>query len=802
MTHHASSRPLQPTLQIETPSGPYPLYLGQDLLASAGALLEDICNCRRLLVVSDRNVAPLYLDTVTDSLRARGYRVTTHIIEPGEASKSHDVLLELYDTCARDGITRHDGLVALGGGVVGDLTGFAAATWLRGVRYIQMPTSLLAQVDASVGGKTGIDLRYGKNLVGAFKQPAAVIADVATLRTLPRRELSAGMAEVMKYALIRDPAMWCKLLEAETALPDEDIIRRSIEIKAEIVAEDEYDMGLRQILNFGHTYGHAAEQAQQYGEWRHGEAVGFGMLVALHISEQVLGTAPGIRRDLRKWLRTWKLPTETSLTPEQINQALGADKKSVGDAIDMILIRKVGESVIRRMPLPELHRLTPDVLPRVLDPGIGTSPTQGNVRVVTPGHLKGSVRPPWSKSQVHRLLIAAFLTGETQWEDLVWPELTEDQEARLSDDIRVTRRALHALQKGANGEERVTIDCRESGTSLRLLLSVTAALGIPAMLQGTRRLGERPLAALADQLRTHGMQVDEPAADRGRHLPLYLDGQQTAGAYELPGHVSSQYISGLLFALPLLDGDSVITLTTPLASAPYVDLTLDVLKRFGIRCDVGEDEAGRTIYRIPGGQSYRRPDTVQAPEADYSQAAFWLVANFLGSDLAVEGLDPSSRQGDREVVDILRRFEARRAASENGEDTVVDATMIPDIVPVLSLAAAVTPGTVTFTGASRLRGKESDRLEATLMILRAIGAEAAYGTEDTLVIPDVLERFETRREARYSSLNDHRIAMTLAIAAAHSTDGLTITEADAVSKSYPDFFETLDRLQAYEEVPS
>ena len=824
-------------LRVQTDSGSYPIYLGAGLLTHTGELLmgkspgdtltgkspwDDSLPTSpgdhpiegspwaRLLIVTDTNVKPLYLDTVQNSLEEAGFTVSVFTVPAGEASKDPDTLLRLYTACSEAGISRRDALVALGGGVVGDLTGFAAATWLRGVDYIQIPTTLLAQVDSSVGGKTGIDLPQGKNLAGAFKQPAAVIADTDTLETLPARELSAGMAEVIKYALIRDPELWELLRSEEPRTPDADLIARCIRIKAAIVEADEFDHGIRQILNFGHTYGHAIEKVQGYKEWRHGEAVACGMVLALKLSERLADTSPVIRAELEQLLKAWDLPVNTALTPEELNEALRSDKKVSDGYVEEILLTAVGETLIERIPLDELDALTAQVVSfTAAEAGAAKDPKV--LRFVAPGELRGSVRPPWSKSQLHRLLIAAFLTGTEDWEQLVWPDLTDDQEARLSDDIQYTRQALHNMQDWlqaavaaeafSESEEKVElppaqIQCGESGTTLRLLLPIAASLGIDAVFSGLGRLPERPLAELADQLTAHGVTIEYLNELEGHHLPLRISGQLTAGEYELPGHISSQYISGLLFALPALKGPSVIRLTTPLASESYVELTREVCEAYGVRYELSRSETDCEIYDVPGDLEFIAPETIIPPEADYSQAAFWLVAQDLGSEIDVAGLNPESSQGDRGILEILDKFRKRREdPAAAAEPLEIDISDVPDIVPVLSLSAARTPGTVRLKGASRLRIKESDRLEASLMILRAVGARKAYAEDDYLIIPDNLDRFTTDSADELSCLADHRIAMALAIAAVHSDNGLTLEGSHCVTKSYPDFFDELDRLK-------
>ncbi len=308
--------------------------------------------------------------------------------------------------------------------------------------------------------------------------------------------------------------------------------------------------------------------------------------------------------------------------------------------------------------------------------------------------------------------------------------------------------------------------CGESGSTLRFLLPVAAALGVSCAFTGAGRLPERPNAPLTEALNAHGVR-----ADRDR-LPIRLCGRLRGGEYEIAGDISSQYITGLLFALPLCGEDSALRLTTPLASASYVDITLDVLARFGIRIDRAPEG-----WAVPGGQRYASPGEVCA-EGDWSAAAFWLAANRLGGEVACEGLREDSAQGDRAIGGLLGQL--------GGE---IDATDTPDLVPALAVAAAVHPGTTRITGAARLRLKESDRLSAVAQMLRALGGRAEE-TADGLMIEGVARL----KGGEVDGQNDHRIVMAAAIAATVAAGPVRITGAEAVEKSYPAFFDDFRRL--------
>ncbi len=357
------------TVQVALPDRSYPIYIGAGLLARDGLLMQHLPQNRAALI-TDTTVAPLYLDAVANVLGAAGVAVTPVVIPAGEQHKDWHTLNAVFDALLANHCERKTTLVALGGGVIGDLAGFAAATYMRGVPFIQLPTTLLAQVDSSVGGKTAINHPHGKNMIGAFYQPLAVIADTTTLNTLPDRELSAGLGEVIKYGLINDPAFFAWLEDNIEALLARDpaalvyAISRSCENKAEIVAADEREeSGARALLNLGHTFGHAIEAGLGYGTWLHGEAVAAGIVIAARISHHLglIGAADVLR--IVALLERALLPvTAPGLGVERYLQLMGIDKKVEGGRIRFILLRGIGSAF-----------LTADVPPRALAAALADS---------------------------------------------------------------------------------------------------------------------------------------------------------------------------------------------------------------------------------------------------------------------------------------------------------------------------------------------------------------------------------------------------------------------------------------------
>jgi 3-dehydroquinate synthase len=339
------------TLQVELGVRSYPIHIGPDLLAHP-ELVQPHVHGRQVLIVTNEVVAPLYLDRAAQLFT--GFEVEALVLPDGEETKSLQTAELIFTRLLQLRFDRKCTLVALGGGVIGDLTGFAAATYQRGVNFIQIPTTLLAQVDSSVGGKTGVNHPLGKNMIGAFYQPQCVLADTETLNTLESRQLAAGIAEVIKYGLIRDPVflVWIEKnidkLNARDPAALSEAIERSCQNKAEVVAADEHEANQRALLNLGHTFGHAIEAGMGYGAWLHGEAVATGMLMAADLSQRMgwINEAEVIRtRDL---IARGKLPVTgpKDLSNERYLELMAIDKKVEAGQIRLVLLKELGEAVL------------------------------------------------------------------------------------------------------------------------------------------------------------------------------------------------------------------------------------------------------------------------------------------------------------------------------------------------------------------------------------------------------------------------------------------------------------------------
>ena len=343
------------TLTVALPGRSYDILIERGLLDRAGEHCRAVLpRASRLFVVTDSTVGPLYLKRTIPSLEAAGFETAICEIPAGEASKCAGELSRLWECMMDFGLTRTDAVIALGGGVVGDLAGFAAATILRGVDFVQIPTTLLAQVDSSVGGKVAIDLKAGKNLAGAFWQPKLVLMDPDTLDTLPDATFADGMAEVIKYGCIFDRTFFDFLAQrpsrAQLMEEIEHILYKCCDLKRNVVEEDERDTGKRMLLNFGHTLGHAYELAGHYETWTHGQAVAAGMVRAAGLGEKLGVTPAGTGAAIAKVLAPLGLPTEIPCTMEEYAAAVGLDKKGAGADISLILLEEMGRAVPHKMP--------------------------------------------------------------------------------------------------------------------------------------------------------------------------------------------------------------------------------------------------------------------------------------------------------------------------------------------------------------------------------------------------------------------------------------------------------------------
>lgn len=336
-------------LYVNLGKNSYPIYIENNILKEAGKYIPEVFTGKKIMVVSDDNVYPLYGKKLETALSVQ-FEYHSLVLPHGEATKSFESLPEIYSALLKARLSRSDLVIALGGGVIGDLAGFAAASYLRGIRFVQVPTSLLAQVDSSVGGKVAVDLPQGKNLVGAFYQPVLVLIDPLVLNTLPERFINDGMGEVIKYGCIKDKELFASL-EAHHSFEDlkeelPSIIHRCVDIKRMVVEEDQFDTGERMLLNFGHTLAHSIEQYYHYERESHGEAVSVGMYQITKLAEGKGLTPSGQAERIRQVLTTYGLPYECGLSMNDLLEAVTLDKKNLDGKLNVVLLHEIGDSYV------------------------------------------------------------------------------------------------------------------------------------------------------------------------------------------------------------------------------------------------------------------------------------------------------------------------------------------------------------------------------------------------------------------------------------------------------------------------
>ncbi len=324
----------------------YEIFIEKGLLKECGKYVRAVSKAKKIAIITETNVAPLYLDTVKGCIENEGFEVVSYIFPAGESSKTTETIVNIVEFLAENGLTREDMVVALGGGVCGDMAGFAAAIYLRGIKFVQIPTTLLSQVDSSVGGKTGVDLPQGKNLCGAFHQPALVLIDPDVLETLSPHFFSDGMGEVIKYGCIKSKALFERIETENVKDFIEDLIYDCVNIKRGVVERDEKEAGERALLNFGHTAGHAIEKLHNFTDISHGEAVGVGMVMISEAGERIGLTEQGTADKIRKVLEKYNMKTEVENSVTDIIGAMYHDKKRTGSGIKFIMLHSIGDSFI------------------------------------------------------------------------------------------------------------------------------------------------------------------------------------------------------------------------------------------------------------------------------------------------------------------------------------------------------------------------------------------------------------------------------------------------------------------------
>lgn len=334
---------------------PYEVFIGSGILEKAGEIISSVVNSNKIVIITDDNVDKLYSEKVINILENSGFQVLKFVFPHGEKHKTLDTVLEILEFMAENNITRTDSVVALGGGITGDISGYSAASFLRGIPYFQIPTTFLAAIDSSVGGKTGVNLKAGKNLAGAFYQPRAVICDTDTFKTLPCENFKEGVAEAIKYGVICDRELF-DMLSENSGWNTEEVIERCVSIKAKLVSEDEFDTGCRQLLNLGHTIGHAIEKCSDY-KISHGISVGIGMAMISRGADTLGWSLENTFFEIEKALKINGLLTGCDIPKKDLVQTMLKDKKRKADFITFVIPEKIGKAQLKQLPVTDIEKV-------------------------------------------------------------------------------------------------------------------------------------------------------------------------------------------------------------------------------------------------------------------------------------------------------------------------------------------------------------------------------------------------------------------------------------------------------------
>ncbi|KAK5126142.1 hypothetical protein LTR85_011497 [Meristemomyces frigidus] len=763
-------------------------------------------------------------------------------IVPGETSKSRKTKADVEDWLLRQGCTRDTVILALGGGVIGDMVGFVAATYMRGVRFCQIPTSLLAMVDSSIGGKTAIDTPLGKNLIGAFWQPERVYIDLAFLETLDKRQVCNGMAEVVKTAAIWDLAEFERLEEGADAIMGaldkpagkgrfegiEEVFKRivlgSARVKAEVVSADEREGGLRNLLNFGHSIGHAYE-AILTPEILHGEAVAMGMVKEAELARYLGILDPGAVARLTKCIASYGLPTSVhdklitkhtkKICPaDELLKKMAVDKKNAGSQKKIVLLSAIGKCYE-----PSATKVADKDIRIVLCPAIMVRPG------VRSKELKVECKPPGSKSISNRvLLLAALGEGECRISNLLHSDDTQfmlSAIAKLGGATYGWEDEGKTLVVNGNGgalkASKDEIYIGNAGTASRFLttavsLAQATSEASHTVLTGNARMQERPQGPLVDALRSNGVEIDYLGKPGSQSLPLRIAaaGGFEGGEIELTAKVSSQYVSSILMCAPYakqavtlrLVGDKVI-------SQPYIDMTIAMMASFGVAVTRSKTEAN--VYHVPQ-QRYKSPSAYEV-ESDASSATYPLaVAAITGATCTVPNIGSASLQGDaRFAVEVLRPMGCEvvqtktsttvtgppegelKALREVDMETMTDAFLTASV-----LAAVARPGedgegaTTRIVGIANQRQKECNRIQAMRVELAKFGV-VCRELEDGIEIDGRGLELSRAKEGVHC-YDDHRVAMSFSVLACVAPEGTLVLERECTGKTWPGWWDQLHEV--------
>ncbi|OUM66753.1 hypothetical protein PIROE2DRAFT_50789 [Piromyces sp. E2] len=799
-------------------------YIAKDVVSSVKA--STYC------IITDENVAMYHLENLenllTKEANTLGRRVLSYTIPAGELQKCRDTKAEIEDYLLSNKCTRDTCILALGGGVIGDLSGYVAATFMRGCPVIQIPTTLLAMVDSSIGGKTAIDVPGGKNIIGAFHQPTRIFIDPQYLRTLPLRQFRNGMGEVIKtaafwssedFSLLENNVEKILAFARNESQDAADIVQKIIQgaanTKAYVVTHDEKEGGLRGVLNFGHTIGHAIEAILAPAMY-HGECVSMGMVYEAEIARSM-----GLLKDaavgrLARCIQAYGLPAsindplvdknthgkQKEVTVERLMEIMKLDKKNRGTQKRIVIISEIGK-LYEEKPT----NVDDEVIVNALSPALKVTPVPESQKEEI------SMNVPGSKSISNRALILASLAqGKCKLKGLL-----------LSDDTQVMLDALQYLGikyfwedngdslviEGSNGQLQVPsseIYLGNAGTASRFLTSVCTLIseaGPNTVLTGNARMKERPIGPLVEALNANG--CDIKFLGKNKSLPISIAHKGTklqGGKIQLAASVSSQYVSSILMSAPYAQNPVTLELVGDnVVSQPYIDMTIAMMKHFGIEVT---REPNSNIYHIPAA-SYTNPETYII-EADATSATYPLAyAAITGSKVTVENIGNESLQGDSEFATKVLQSMGCTVSQTAHTTTVqgpargqlksikIDMETMTDAFLTATVLAAVANGETEITGISNQRVKECNRIEAMITELAKFGVNASE-LEDGIKITGVPISSLKAPVDGVKCYDDHRIAMSFSILSLVVPSQVLIKEKRCVEKTWPSWWDTLHNV--------
>lgn len=759
-------------------------------------------------------------------------RLLTYKVSPGENNKNRATKAAVEDFLLTQGCTRDTVIIAVGGGVIGDMIGFVAATFMRGVRVIQVPTSLLAMVDSSVGGKTAIDTPLGKNFIGAFHQPDYVFVDVSFLETLPTRQFINGMAEVVKTAAIWDEVEFTRLEnfskkflavvtseEKDLRSIQDELVKTvlgSIKVKAGVVSSDEKESGLRNLLNFGHTIGHAIE-AVLTPEALHGECVSIGMILEAELSRYLGILLPVAVARLSKALVAYGLPVSVDdksflakvgskrydLGIDILMKKMAIDKKNDGSKIRCVLLEAIGKCYQWKA-----HEISKKDLTFVLTDEVLVHPFANVPKSTT-------VTPPGSKSISNRALILAALgKGTVRITNL----LHSDDTKHMLDAVSLLKGAEITTEdngdtivvKGNGGlltSSNEDIYLGNAGTASRFLTTVATLTNSegPTILTGNARMQERPIGPLVDALRENGSTIEY--IKKTGSLPLKISsGGLVGGRINLAATISSQYVSSILMCAPYAQNEVTLSLVggKPISQL-YIDMTIEMMRSFGI--DVVKSTTEDFTYHIPKG-IYTNPKEYVV-ESDASSATYPLAfAALTGTTCTVPNIGSSSLQGDaRFATDVLRPMgceviQTATSTTVTGPKSLksinVDMEPMTDAFLTASVVAAVASGTTSITGIANQRVKECDRIAAMISQLAKFGVTATELPDGIKITGIDRSDLTTPSGDGIKTFDDHRVAMSFSLLAGLCKSPVLIQERSCTGKTWPGWWDTLSNAFSVE----